>query len=188
MAESSLDSLQTTHTVQLAWRAYELRPPGTPPISAQYLARIEAGWPRVQQTAQERFGLTMQAPRRIGESGATRLAHMGAKYAIEHGHGPAYHQAVFRAYWQQDRDISQAAVLTEIATGLGLDPAGFSAALQSPAYTEAVEADEYWAYQQQLQGVPAFIFAERYLVSGAQPAAVLRQVADQCLQEGLGLE
>lgn len=190
MAESSLDSLRQQREVTVEWRAYELRPADAPPIPPQveaaYRERIAAGWPRVQQMALERFGLELK---RMEEAAPrpTRLAHIGAKYALAQGpsQGEAYHKAVFRAHWQELRNISDAVVLADIAGEVGLDREAFSAALADPDYQAAVEGDEYWAYQQQLSGVPAFIFGMRYLVSGAQPPEVLAEVVDKCLAEGL---
>jgi predicted DsbA family dithiol-disulfide isomerase len=186
MAESSLDSLRETRKVQIEWRAYELRPAEAPPPSpedeARHRAYLARGWPRVQQIAKESFGLDLQ--RAEGGPHPTRLAHVGAKYAAEQGYADAYHRALFRAHWQELRDIASADVLSEIAVGLGLEEAAFRAALENKAYWQAVYADEYWAYQQGLQGVPAFIFGERYLLSGAQPPDVLREVVDKCIAEG----
>jgi predicted DsbA family dithiol-disulfide isomerase len=184
MAESGLDSLQQTHAVQVEWRAFELRPAGAPPISPDYRQRILEGWPRVQQIARERFNVELTHPG-LKNPGDTRLAHIGAKYAIEQGRGEAYHRAVFRAHWQAQRDIAAVDVLVEIAGEIGLAPEAFRAALADENLISAVEADVYWAYQQGLSGVPAFIFGSRYLVSGAQPVEVLRQVAERCLAEGL---
>lgn len=190
MAESSLDSLKQTRSVQVEFRAYELRPEGTPPlppeVEAQHRQRVAAGWPRLQQVARDRFGLElkrMDDPR----PHPTRLAHIGAKHASAHGQAEAYHRAVFRAHWQELRDIASVETLVEIAGAAGLDQAEFRAALEDPDYRAQVEADEYWAWQQNLSGVPAFIFAERYLVSGAQPAELLQQVVDRCVQEGLSV-
>ncbi len=187
MAESSLDSLCETHAMDVEWRAFELRPVGMPPIppeaEAAHREKIAAGWPRVQQIARERFGLEMRRMEGDGHH-PTRLAHVGAKFASERGQGEAYQRAVFRAHWQELRDISSPDVLAEIAARLGLDEAEFRAALQDENYVAAVETDEYWAWQQGLNGVPAFIFGRRYLVSGAQPPEVLRQVVDQCIEEG----
>jgi len=191
MAESSLDSLRQTRQVEVEWRAYELRPadaPQLPPeVEAAYRKRIAEGWPRVQETARERFGLEL---RRMEDPQPrpTRMAHVGAKYALARGgaeKGEAYHKGVFRAHWQELRDISDVEVLAAIAREAGLDEAGFRAALTDPAYIAAVETDEYWAWQQDLRGVPAFIFAMRYLVSGAQPVEMLEQVADKVIEEGL---
>jgi predicted DsbA family dithiol-disulfide isomerase len=188
MAESSLDSLKQTRAVQVQFRAYELRPAGTPSlppeVEAQHRQRIAAGWPRVQQIARERFGLELK-PMDDPQPHPTRLAHIGAKYATAQAQGEAYHRAVFRAHWQEERDISAVATLVEIAQTLGLDEAEFRAALDNPDYRAEVESDENWARQQDLNGVPAFIFAERYLVSGAQPVELLQQVVDKCVQEDL---
>jgi predicted DsbA family dithiol-disulfide isomerase len=185
MAESGLGSLRETHAVKVEWRAFELRPNGAQPMPAEYRERIRQGWPRVQQIARERFNLEMNRPEEVGEPGVTLLAHVGAKFAIEHGQGEAYHHAVFRAHWQELRDIGEVTVLVEIANGLGLDETAFRAALEDPFRHSAVMGDEEWAYRHGLSGVPAFIFGQRYLVSGAQPAEVLRQVAERCIAEGL---
>ena len=187
MAESGLDSLRETHAIQVEWRAYELRPAGLPPPDPEevesFRRYVLKAWPRVQAIARERFGLELRREEDIHHR-PTRLAHIGAKFAAEHGQGPAYHRAVFKAHWQDLQDISDAETLAGLARGLGLDEAGFRAALDDPRYAEQVERDEYWAYQEGLGGVPAFIFGNRYLVSGAQPVEVLRQAADRCLQEG----
>jgi len=123
MAESSLDLLHETHDIQVGWRAYELRPLNTPPIppevEAAHQERIAAGWPSVQQIARERFGLELK--RMEGGHHPTRLAHIGAKFAIEHGKGEAYHRAVCRAHWQELRDISSPGTLAEIAVAVGLN-------------------------------------------------------------------
>jgi predicted DsbA family dithiol-disulfide isomerase len=185
MAESGLDSLRETHTVRVEWRAFELRPKGSQPLPPEYRERIRQNWPRVQQIARERFHLEMNRPEEGGEPGKTFLAHVGAKYAIAQGNGEAWHHAVFAAYWQQLRDIGDVTVLVEIAKSVGLDEAGFRAALDDPFTHSAVMEDEEWAYRHGLGGVPALIFGHRYLVSGAQPVEVLREVAERCIAEGL---
>lgn len=187
MAESGLDSLRQTREVQVERRAYELRPEGSPELppeaEAAHRQRVAEGWPRVQEIARNRFGLDLR--RQEGSRPRpTRLAHVGAKFAQAHGQGEAYHKVVFRAHWQELRDISSIDTLAEIARGLGLDEAAFRAALTDPAYVVLVETDEYWAWQQGLQGVPAFIFGNRYLVSGAQPVELLQEVYDRCVAEG----
>ena len=184
MAESGLDSLRETHDLKVEWKAFELRPKGSPPIPTEYRERILQGWPRVRQIAQERFNVEMNHPG-LKDPGDTFLAHMGAKFAGKRGKGEAYHKAVFRAHWQTTQDIADVAVLAEIAKNIGLDETVFRQALADPGLQAEVLADEHWAMQNGLGGVPAFIFGNRYLVSGAQPVEVLRQVADRCSEEGL---
>ena len=54
--------------------------------------------------------------------------------------------------------------------------------LSAEKYFEAaVDHDIQFARQNGLDGVPALVFENRYLVSGAQPVEQLRQVVDQIL-------
>ena len=62
----------------------------------------------------------------------------------------------------------------------------FLTALDDPRYDAAVTADVEQAFTYGLGGVPALIFAEKYLVSGAQPYAVLMQVVEKI--EGMDQE
>jgi predicted DsbA family dithiol-disulfide isomerase len=90
---------------------------------------------------------------------------------------------VFAAYWQQAQDISDLSVLAGLAEQVGLERAGFLAALDEPAHAAAVDADIMQAQAYGLSGVPATVLADRYLVSGAQPYAYLEQAVRQVLAE-----
>ena len=162
------------------WRAYELRPAGAPPIPPEYRARIEAGRPQLMATARERYRRELN-PGPFGID--SRAALVGAKFAEQAGAGPAYHDAVMRAYWQEARDIGDRTVLAGIAEAVGLVRTAFMAALDDVAFDDAVQADIDLARQYGLNGVPALIFDNRYLISGAQPTDVLRRVVAQIAAE-----
>ncbi len=166
--------------LEIHWRSFELRPAGGPPVPPEYRARIEASRPQLMQVARERYNRELH-PGPFGID--SRPALIGAKFAEQQGVGPAYHDGVMRAYWQQARDISDRAVLAEIAAVAGLARAAFLAALDDPAYDAAVQQDIDLARQYGLNGVPALVFDNRYLVSGAQPVDVLRRVVDQIAGE-----
>ena len=55
--------------------------------------------------------------------------------------------------------------------------------LANPAFDAEVSADVELAHEYGLNAVPALIFADRYLVVGAQPYAVLKQVVEKILEE-----
>jgi predicted DsbA family dithiol-disulfide isomerase len=180
-----LEQLTTTTapgapTLAIQWRSFELRPAGAPPIPPEYRARIEASRPQLMQVARERYNRTLD-PGPFGID--SRPALIGAKFAEQQGAGPAYHDGVMRAYWQEARDISDRAVLAEIAAAAGMERAAFIAALDDPAFDAAVQQDVELARQYGLNGVPALVFDNRYLVSGAQPFDVLRRVVDQITAE-----
>jgi predicted DsbA family dithiol-disulfide isomerase len=175
-----LDRLQREEPVTIVWRSFELRPKGSPPLPAEYRARIEAARPQLYATARAQYGLELNS----GPFGIdSRPALVGAKYAEAQGRGEAYHRAVFAAYWQQAADIGDLSTLAGIAEGVGLDRDGFLAALADPAYDEAVAADVDQAQAYGLTGVPAMVFADKYLVVGAQPYPTLKQAVAQVRAE-----
>mgnify|MGYP003382204541 CR=1 FL=1 len=148
-------------------------------MPAEYRARIEAHRPQLHKTARETYGVEMN-PGPFGLQ--SRPALIGAKVAEAHGRGAEFHARVMRAYWEEAQDIEQLSVLAALAEESGLDAATFMAALREPAYNAAVEADIEQASLYGLSGVPAIVFDNKYLVSGAQPADALRRLADRVLE------
>lgn len=166
--------------IEVHWRSFELRPKGSPPVPPEYRARIEAMKPQLLAIARERYHREInQGPFGID----SRPALIGEKFAEAHGKGGAYHEAMMRAYWQEARNIGDRAVLADVAQRIGLVRDEFLAALDDPIYDAQVQADIEIAHTYGLNGVPALIFDNRYLVSGAQPAEVLRRVVAQVLAE-----
>jgi predicted DsbA family dithiol-disulfide isomerase len=183
MLKASLDRLAQTEEIEVIWKSYELRPQDAPPlpeaVEKAYRERIAAGWPQVRQIAQERFGVEMKTHRWGVKS---RLALEGAKYAEEQGFGPVYHEAMFKAHFVEDRDFGNLETLRDLAAEVGLERAEFLDAVKSRAYAPQVDADVRQAQAYGLQGVPATIIEQKYLVSGAQPFEVLQDVTQQVKQ------
>lgn len=65
----------------------------------------------------------------------------GAFVAQEHGKISQYSRRVFEAYWGEDRDIGQDAVLREIVRVVGLDEAEFFAKIALPEYKDKLRAN-----------------------------------------------
>lgn len=132
--------------------------------------------PQLYQMARERYGLDLNS----GPMGIdSRPALIGAKYAEDQGVGDAYHEAVFAGYWLHGRSIAETAVLADIAELVGLEREAFLAALTDERWETAVAADIQQAMAYGLSGVPALVFADKYLVTGAQPYETLVQVTEQ---------
>ena len=171
-----MEKLKESHQVEVVWRSFELRPVDAPPISAEYRAKIEANRPRLYSMAKEQYDLEMN-PGPFGIN--TRPALVGAKFAEAQGLGDAYSTAIFEAYWLRASNIEEPAVLGEIAAAIGLDQADFLAALADEGYQTQMMGDVQQAQQYGLGGVPALVFDNKYLVSGAQPYPVLAEVVEK---------
>ncbi len=133
-----------------------------------------------QKRAHEQYGLDINA----GPFGInSRLALILEKYAESQGKGDTFHKAVMHAYWQEARSIDDPAVLKELAEQVGLNTENFDEILTNPQFDAQVSADVDLAYEDGLNAVPALVFADRYLVMGAQPYEALKQVVEKIQEE-----
>jgi predicted DsbA family dithiol-disulfide isomerase len=175
-----LEKLEEHYDIDIHWRSFELRPAGSRPFSPEYQKRIEASRPMFEKRVREQYGLEINA----GPFGIdSRPALIADKYAESQGKGDVFHKAVMDAYWQQARSIDDKNVLKEIAEHVGLKTENFEAALNDQTYNAEVSADIDLARAYRLDGVPALIFAEKYLVMGAQPYDTFKQVIEKILEE-----
>jgi predicted DsbA family dithiol-disulfide isomerase len=112
----------------------------------------------------------------------SRLAQELGKWADTQPGGEALHDALFRAYFVEARDISKPEVLLEIVERLGLPVDGAREVLEKRTFKAAVDAD--WALSRRygITGVPTFV-AGRHGVVGAQPYEVLEQLVRQAAGE-----
>ena len=180
-----MEQLEEHDDVAIEWHAFELHPASAPPISPERQARIIAGRPLLQKRAREQYSLEMN-PGPIGTN--SRPALVLEKYALTQGKGAAFHVAAMRAYWEQSKDIGDTAVLRSVAEEARLNTKDFEQILASEGFNEQVDADIEMAHEYGLTGVPALIFADHYLVMGAQPYQVLKQVVERVVEEEKGGE
>jgi predicted DsbA family dithiol-disulfide isomerase len=105
----------------------------------------------------------------------SRLAQELGKWADTQPDGGAIHDALFRAYFVEGRDISQPGVLLEVVQRVGLSVDGARTVLQQRTFKAAVDADWALARRYGVTGVPTFV-AGRHGVVGAQPYETLEQL------------
>lgn len=175
-----MERLKQKYALDIQWHAFELRPPGSPPMTSEFKAYIEKARPHLIDRARREYGLNLN----IGPFDIdTRPALIGEQVAQRQGLGNAYHDAVAQAYWAKGCNISDRDLLADLAASVGLDRAAFLVALDDPAYQQAMLNDVRTAHTYGLTGVPALVFDDKYLVVGAQPISILEQVVRRCQEE-----
>jgi predicted DsbA family dithiol-disulfide isomerase len=112
----------------------------------------------------------------------SRLAQELAKWADTQPGGEAIHDALFRAYFVEARDISQPAVLLEIAQHVGLSLDGAREVLEKRTFKTAVDVDWKLSREYGITGVPTFV-AGGHGVVGAQPYEALEQLVRKAAAE-----
>jgi predicted DsbA family dithiol-disulfide isomerase len=107
----------------------------------------------------------------------SRLAQELGTWADTQPGGAALHDALYRAYFVDSRNIGDPDILVEIAGAVGLDAAEARAVLTERRCKDAVDADWAKAHRFGVTGVPTFV-AGGYGVVGAQPLEALEQLLD----------
>ena len=98
----------------------------------------------------------------------SRLAQELGKWADTQPGGEALHDALFRAYFVEARDISQPAVLLDVVKHVGLSVDGAREVLEKRTFKAAVDADWKLSRDYGITGVPTFVVGHQGVV-GAQP-------------------
>jgi predicted DsbA family dithiol-disulfide isomerase len=108
----------------------------------------------------------------------SRLAQELGKWADTQPGGAALHDALYRAYFVDARNIGDVEVLIDVAQAVGLPADEARAVLAERRFKAAVDAD--WAKSRAygVTGVPTFVAAGQGVV-GAQPYEVIEQLLDQ---------
>jgi len=160
--------------VKVQWVHFPLHPE-TPP-EGRSLADLFAGrgYDIAKMQAQMRARMAAEGlpygDRRMTYN--SRLAQELGKWADTQPGGEAIHDALFKAYFVEGRNIGEAGVLLEVATSVGLDEAKAREVLEKRSFKAAVDADWEKSRQYGVTGVPTFVTGGQGVV-GAQPYEAL---------------
>jgi predicted DsbA family dithiol-disulfide isomerase len=173
--EQALAALDRPAEIQ--WLPYELNPTMPP----EGMARASY---REQKFGAARAAQLDQQLRAVGESEGvsfaferqartpnTRRAHQLITFAASEGKADAVVEALFKAYFEEGRDIGDDETLGDIAAEAGLDRTTALAAIGDPGLAAYVADLERQAAGLGIQGVPFFIVDQAWAISGAQPPA-----------------
>ena len=161
---------------------FELHPAPTPTRKPEdnYL---QTAWKEKVYPMAEKLGVNMKLPT-VSPYPYTNLAFQGLEFAKDQRKGNEYNDAVFRAFFQQSRDIGRMDVLADIAREVGLDPEQCRGALQQGAYRDRVQQLLRTAYERVgVTAVPTMIIGRQRL-EGLYPEDIIRQVIESELGRG----
>ncbi|MEO0764750.1 MAG: DsbA family oxidoreductase [Pseudomonadota bacterium] len=176
---------------RIRWQPFELNPamPAEGQNLTEHIAQKYGASP--EQSAQNRaqlqqlgatLGIDFQfSPEsRIVNSFA---AHQLLEFALHLGVQHPLKLALFAAHFTEQRDISDHQVLLDVAGSVGMVRDDAAQVLQSGALVAAVREKQAFWTGRGISGVPSMIFAQKYLVTGAQGADSYAQILRQAAQD-----
>ena len=168
--------------LEINYKTFYLRP-DTPPegIVRKPQEGAEPGAPlsgNLGEVAAE-AGLTM---RRAPLTPNTRLAFEASEFAKDKGLFEPFHDACYRAFWEEGANVGKLSVLQGLGEQVGLDAQEMKERLDSGHYAAQAKTQYEEALSIGVKGIPSFIMG-RYFFSGAQPYELFKNVAELVQKE-----
>jgi predicted DsbA family dithiol-disulfide isomerase len=154
-------------SVRYDWKPWEICPE-TPPEGI--VLDFGSVSPALAKLAEE-AGFWMRPPSIQPNSHFTLMALF---YAKEHGKLEPYNDAVFKALWDESKNIGELQTLSRIIGEIGLDPKEFTRSMevQHDKYAAMLEESENDAINDDIQLAPTFLFGEKRIIGNVSASRV----------------
>ena len=110
-------------------------------------------------------------------------AHRLIQLAKTKGLGNEVEEALFKAYFEEGKNIDDKETLIKTGISIGLDESEVKNIFNSDAFEKEVKQDEMQAQSLGINGVPFFVLNNKYAVSGAQSPETFLDVLEQTWEE-----
>ena len=115
----------------------------------------------------------------------SRPALEAAEYAKGQGKFDQFHLAVFKAYWEEAKNIGLESIILEIARKCALDVAEVKRCLDDGCYTQSVINQSEEARKSGINGIPAYVVGG-FLIEGVQPYQFFQRAVEAALGKSNG--
>lgn len=179
---------RTDLEVEWRWRPFLLQPdlprqgmPFRPFIEAKFGSRdrVQAMFDHITEVGAG-DGLAFDFDR-IANAPNTIDAHRLVLWAEQQGRQREMARALFRAYFAEGKDLTDPEALAQVAREAGLDVEAARSLLRSSEGLAEVEASVAEAMSLGITGVPFYVFAGKWALSGAQPAESFERAIETAL-------
>ena len=175
--------MKIDYGVDLEWKAYELRP-GLPPEGIPRTPKTGEvnGFPSYIIERADKLGLKLKRSPIVP---CSRLALEVAEYAKEQGVFDQFHLAIFKAYWEEAKNIGLRSVIREIVQECNLNPNEVERCLDEGRYTQTIKTQSEEAKQSGINGIPAYVVGG-FIIEGVQPYEVFQRAVEVALGKNKG--
>lgn len=189
--EKALEGFEAKDKVEIEWRSFQLHP------DLEYVPGQS-----VHEYLGKRKGTTAAEGKRMNDAMTTMAKEVGLEYdfdkaiinntfnahrllhfAKEKGLQSEMKERLFKAYYTEGKNTGDMETLALLGEEVGLQAEAIRTVLQSDQYAQDVLLDQYKAQQLGINGVPFFVFNNKYGVSGAQPSEIFAQVLEKVWEE-----
>ncbi len=178
IGDRRIAEVERRYELDVTWWGFELHPetPREGRSIDDLVTRRGQGYADHLKSFAAEAGITLASNRWLSNS---HRALELAEFARDRAAFTAVHSALFRAYFEERRDIGDLDVLCEIGSAAGLDAAEFRVEVMVGRYAELVDRTTKVARGKGVVSTPTVIFDDRFVLTGAQNLDVYTSVLDR---------
>lgn len=186
--DKALETFEHADDIEIEYKSFQLNPNAQYQPGVNYAEHLAQGkgmsLEQVNQMLAHVENMAAEAGLPINFDKAIEAnsfdAHRVFQKAKGEGLGTEYYKRFYQAHFVDGENTSDHETITKLAGEVGLNEEEVKALLADPEANKAeVQEDIAMAQGIGVQGVPFFVFDEKYALSGAQPVEVFSQALDQ---------
>jgi len=187
--EKAIENFSDKENVEIIYKSFEL----DPKVSKMYHGTMS-------ELLSKKYGMTMEEVQENNERLTaeakglglvynlektmpvnTFYAHRLLQYSKEIGKDAELVRVIFKAYFTDNKNISDIDTLVDISKEAGLEEEMVREILNSDKYTDRVRQDEKESQDIGIDVVPFFLVNKKYTVAGAQSIETIRKTLEKAL-------
>ena len=190
--EGALEQFQHSDSVEIEWKSFQLDSSFVASHDDNIVEHLPEKYRKDKEWAQEMIDNMTQNAKNSGldfhfekaimanSFNAHRLLHLAKKY----NRANELEELLFKAYLTDGKNVDDLYTLTNLGLEIGLNSEEINEVLYSNAYAKEVKEDIEMAQNIGVQGVPFFVFDNKYAVSGAQHVETFVKTLEKVWDEG----
>jgi predicted DsbA family dithiol-disulfide isomerase len=190
--EGALAQFEHKDAVEIEWKSFQLDSSFVASEDDDMVEHLATKYQKDKLWAQEMMDSMTQNAKNSGldfhfekavmanSFNAHRLLHLAKKHNLS----DELEELLFKAYLTEGKNINDLLTLSKLGLKVGLDIKEIEAVLQSDVYAKEVKEDILEAQSIGVQGVPFFVFDNKYAISGAQHVETFVKTLDKVWEEG----
>ena len=187
--EAALEQFEQKEKVKVTWKSFQLDPDLETRKDINTIDYFVQTKGVTQEQARQMLGGATQMAKEVDlefNLEASVLAnsfkaHRLIQMAKSKGLGDEIEEALFKAHFEEAKNIDDDRILINTAASIGMDEKEVAEMLQADDFAYEVKQDELEARNIGVRGVPFFVFNDRYAISGAQPVEAFLQTLEKAI-------
>ncbi len=170
--------------IELEWKSFLLRPEPKTPNQEKFVEYTKSWLNPDEQEPDADFNVWASNESQPSSSIPAQVAHKAVS-ALAPDRADDYHHRLLTAYFTENRNISDATTLLDLAEEIGIDREALESVARDnqESFTKMVIDEHNNAIQSNVTAVPTVVFEHAFAVPGAQPVETYERLVERIAEK-----